>query len=66
MSTLNEIENAVEHLPKAELDKFRKWFDDFDSELWDRKFESDVKAGSLNKLAEAARKDFQVGNYKEL
>jgi len=34
--------------------------------LWDRKFESDVKAGSLNKLAEAARKDFQVGNYKEL
>lgn len=66
MSTVHEIEQAVTHLSSEELANFREWFSEFDSELWDRQFEGDVRAGKLEALANEAIADFRSGRYKEL
>jgi hypothetical protein len=44
----------------------RDWFYKFDNEVWDKQFESDVKAGKLDKLAEKAISDYDAGKCKEL
>ena len=52
MSSVNEIEDAVQRLTPAELDAFRTWFAEFDAAAWDRQMEDDVAAGRLDALAD--------------
>jgi hypothetical protein len=66
MSTPEEIQSAVSHLPPEELVRFRKWFEQFDADSWDRQFEADVKAGRLDRLADQAIQDFREGRCTEL
>ncbi|HEB76742.1 MAG TPA: hypothetical protein ENJ04_10345 [Nitrospirae bacterium] len=66
MTSVKEIEHAVEKLTKNELAAFRKWFEEFDAEVWDKQFEEDVAAGKLDKLASKAIADYRVGKCKEL
>ena len=66
MTTVKEIENAVSKLPKEDLAQFRKWFDEYQSKVWDQELEKDTEAGKLNKVAEEVEKDFNAGNCKEL
>ncbi len=66
MSTIEEIEIAVSKLPKEDLVKFQKWFDEFQAKVWDKQFEKDVKKGKLAKLAEEAEEEFRAGHCKEL
>jgi len=66
MITIEEIETAVSKLPKGELVKFQKWFEEFQAKVWDKQFEEDVKKGKLDKLAEEAEKEFRPGHCKEL
>jgi hypothetical protein len=66
MTTVKEIEEAVEKLPKLELDKFRSWFEKFEAELWDQRFEDDVRSGKLDQLADRALKDFEEGRCTRL
>jgi len=66
MSTIEEIENAVSKLPKDDLVKFQRWFEEFQAKVWDKQFEEDVKKGNLDKLASEAEKDFRAGHCKEL
>jgi hypothetical protein len=66
MTTVQEIEKAVAHLPKPELDKFREWFEEFDADLWDRQLEKDVRSGKLDALADQALKDLEEGRCTEL
>ncbi len=61
MTTVREIEEAVENLPKPELDKFRTWFDKFDAGVWDKQLEKDVQSGKLDSLADQALKDLENG-----
>lgn len=49
-----------------ELAEFREWFARFDAEVWDRQFESDVKAGKLDSLAERALRDHAAGRSTKL
>jgi hypothetical protein len=56
MSQLEKIESQLAGLSSAELAAFRKWFSEFDAAAWDQQFESDVKAGRLDALADAALK----------
>ena len=51
---------------KSKMQAFREWFAQFDAEIWDRQFESDVKSGKLNELAERALNDSKSGRSKEL
>jgi hypothetical protein len=64
--TVKEIEKAIEKLSEDGLSDLRDWFYKFDNEVWDKQFESDVKAGKLDKLAEKAISDYDAGKCKEL
>ena len=55
MSTVQEIEKAIEHLPAAELFKLGEWFDERRERLWDERIASDAKSGRLDFLIEEAR-----------
>jgi hypothetical protein len=66
MTTVQEIEDAVTHLPDPELGKFRAWFSKFDAEMWDREFERDAQSGKLDRLADKALEDLDQGRCSEL
>ena len=64
--TVKELQSAVSQLSPQELARFRKWFEEFEAEMWDKQFEDDVKSGKLDKLADQAIADLRAGNCKEL
>ena len=66
MSTVTEIERAVQQLAPEELAKFREWFAEFDAARWDEQIERDVAAGRLDPLAEEALNDLRSGQVKNL
>jgi hypothetical protein len=65
MSSVNEIEDAVQRLTPAELDAFRTWFAEFDATVWDRQMEDDIAAGRLDAFAEEALADLRAGRCTE-
>jgi hypothetical protein len=66
MTKIQEIENAVSQLPESDLDKFRSWFDEFDSKVWDRQFADDVHSGRLDSLADQALRNLKNGRCSPL
>lgn len=66
MSKIEEIEKEVQGLKPDELQAFRKWFWEFDAEIWDRQFEKDAQSGKLDSLAEVALKSFKSGHCSEI
>ncbi len=66
MSKIDQIEKEVQGLKPDELRAFRKWFWDFDAEVWDRQFEKDAQSGKLDSLAETALKSFKSGHCSEI
>jgi hypothetical protein len=66
MSTVAEIEQAIEQLSPEELKAFRDWFVERDAAEWDRQLEADVTAGRLDALAEQAAHDLREGLCTDL
>jgi hypothetical protein len=66
MSTIKDIETAVGKLSPEELSAFRRWFFEFDAEVWDRQFEADVRAGRLDGLADEALRELPEGRCTDL
>jgi hypothetical protein len=66
MSRVENLEGQVKQLTAEELRAFREWFVQFDSEAWDRQFESDVQSGKLDELAARALRDYKAGRATEL
>jgi hypothetical protein len=66
MSRVENIENQLQQLTPEELKAFRDWFVEFDAEAWDRQFESDVRSGKLDELAEQALRDYEAGRAAKL
>lgn len=66
MSTVQEIEEAIQQLPPEGLAVLRAWFAEFDAAAWDRQFEEDVVAGRLDELADEALRDFHEGRCTDL
>jgi hypothetical protein len=64
--TVKEIERQVKRLPRASLAAFRKWFQKFDSDNWDRQIERDVKSGKLDRVAKEALSSYKAGKAKEI
>ena len=48
-------------LSAADMVSFRVWFAEFDARNWDARFEHDVAAGKLDRLAERAMKHVKAG-----
>ena len=66
MTTLDDIERAVERLSADKLAEFRAWFEIFDAAQFDAKLDRDMSGGKLDQLAEEAIRDFHAGRAKEL
>lgn len=66
MSTLEEIEAAVQQLPPAKRAEFRAWFLSFDASDWDQQMEDDMTTGTLDWLANEAISDSLSGRCSEL
>ena len=54
MSTLAEIEQAIEKLPREDLFELTRWLSTHFSDAWDRQIEEDIVAGRLDDLAAEA------------
>ncbi len=61
MSTVKELEAAVQRLSPEDRAAFRAWFAEFDADEWDRQLEADATAGRLDWLVAEALEDRQAG-----
>jgi len=66
MSTVAEIENALQTLPVDEAWKVAGWLQQYLGEKWDRQIEADAKSGKLDLLWERAKADIATGKVKPL
>jgi hypothetical protein len=64
--SVEELTKAVAELPPDKLAKFRAWFEEFEAAQWDRQIENDVRAGKLDKLADAALAEHAKGLSRKL
>lgn len=66
MSTVQEIEAAIEKLPKKEFWELTDRLMAKREDEWDRRIEADANSGKLDALFEQADRDFEAGRCKEL
>ena len=66
MTTVEDIEKAIEKLGTREFDRLRAWFEEYQAARFDEKIERDAAAGKLDRLADAAVSDFRKGRAREL
>jgi hypothetical protein len=66
MTTVEDIEKAIEKLGAREFDRLRVWFDEYQAARFDDKIARDAAAGKLDRLADVAVADFRKGRAREL
>lgn len=66
MSTIEDIEKAIEGRAPGELARFRVWFDAFDAARFDERIEHDARDSKLDKLAEQALAAYRGGHTTSL
>jgi hypothetical protein len=66
MTKVQRLARGIEELTPRELAAFRKWFQEYDSAVWDEQIEQDAVAGKLDGLAEKALADHKAGRTKEI
>jgi hypothetical protein len=55
MSTVQEIETAIQQLPERDVLTLTQWLDEYAERQWDKRMETDAARGSLAFLADEAR-----------
>ena len=63
---MERIEGDIRSLSGEELSQFRKWFEEYDWNAWDRQLETDAADGRLDSLADAALGDHEAGHTKPI
>ncbi len=66
MIKVDEIQAAIESLPKEDYRLLRRWFSERDWEEWDKQIEADSKAGKLDFLTKEASEEKTNGRLKDL
>jgi hypothetical protein len=66
MSTVQEIETAIQKLKPQEIHEVANWLQELREELWDKQIDADARAGRLDKLMEEAKQDYLAGRCKPL
>ena len=61
MTSVEDIEKAIEKLGTREFDRLRAWFEEYQAARFDEKIVRDAEAGKLDRLADAAISDFRKG-----
>jgi hypothetical protein len=57
MCSLQDIEKAIEALPPAEYNAFRRWFEEFSALRFDERIERDAETGLLDRFADEALRE---------
>lgn len=66
MSTVTEIEQAINRLTPDEFKALRDWIIERDAESWDRQIDADSKAGKLSDMIQAAQNEHLAGKSRPL
>ncbi|MGO9019262.1 MAG: hypothetical protein ACLQVJ_13035 [Syntrophobacteraceae bacterium] len=66
MTRIQKLEQEIRKLAPSELEAFRKWFQDYDSDQWDSQIEEDALTGKLDRLAQKALADHKAGKTSEI
>jgi len=66
MTKVQEIQAAIESLPREEYIRLRRWFSERDWEQWDSEIEVDSESGKLDFLIQEAHEEKAKGRLKEL
>jgi hypothetical protein len=66
MSSVAEIEKALQTLPVEDARKVAGWLQDYLDERWDKQIGDDIAAGGLDKVWEKAKGDISAGRVKPL
>jgi hypothetical protein len=61
MSTVAEIESAIQKLDSKQLTELSTWFEEFVAKAWDDQIEADAKAGKLDHFKDEIAKDRAAG-----
>jgi len=61
-----EIGEEIMRLPQDQLQKFREWYEVFDSEQWDEQIASDASDGKLDEIADRAMKEYTAGKSRPI
>ena len=64
MSTVEEIESAIENLDEAEFLRLAKWLEAKVADAWDRRMERDSASGKLDFLFEEAANERDADTLK--
>jgi len=59
-----EIIDQVQKLPAAQVFELGRWLRGYESELWDKQIEADLKAGKLDHLAQEALGEARAGKTR--
>jgi hypothetical protein len=66
MTTVLEIERAIEQLPRDQFSKIHDWIVEKDWQAWDAQIERDSAAGKLDFLVEEGLRDAESGDTRPL
>lgn len=66
MTKVQEIQSAIESLPREEYVRLRQWFSERDWERWDEQIEADSETGKLDFLISEAHDEKTKRRLKDL
>jgi hypothetical protein len=66
MSSVQDIESAIQRLDDDSLGRLSSWFEEYLAEKWEARFAAAVQAGRLDALGDAADRAFERGDCRPL
>lgn len=66
MTTVQDIERAIEQLPGDQFSQLHDWIVEKDWEMWDAQIERDSATGKLDFLVDEAVRDAKSGKTRPL
>jgi hypothetical protein len=64
--SIEQLEAAVTQLSSDDLAAFAHWFEEYLADEWDRRIESDIRAGRLDEVGRRADAEFEAGRCTPL
>jgi hypothetical protein len=61
MTTITEIKSAIQMLSEPDKSDLKRWLDEVDAEIFDRKIERDAAAGRLDDMIAKAKANYAAG-----
>ncbi len=66
MTTLLEIETAIQKLPEPDIRKLSGWLQSYMEDTWDQEIAADLESGKLDHLIAHAELDISANRLKSM